>query len=192
MLLQAPPTQLLQAGALAKGVDGDPEPAVARADLDTACLGAFDAVGELLAGIIRIRSCVAAFHVDGEIVGCAIEVAGRAYALRHAVDGAQTLTAIDLSAARSRGDLVAVLGDGRNVELWLEHPFARLHVDRACEHLAAGVLPHAAHGDAKVDDMPGHDETAAQLGKLLVAQLDRLQRVAGLGANAGGNATGSQ
>ncbi|MNZ98100.1 hypothetical protein D3C78_1173740 [compost metagenome] len=99
---------------------------------------------------------------------------------------------MDLSATRSRGALVAVLGDGRNIELRLEHPFARLHVDRACEYLAAGVLPHAAHGHAKVDDVPRHDETTAQLGQLRVAQLDRLQRIAGLGADADHDAAGSQ
>ncbi|MNZ98099.1 hypothetical protein D3C78_1173730 [compost metagenome] len=55
MLLQSTTPQLLQAGALAKRIDGNSEAAVAGADLHIACLGARDLVGELLAGITRIR-----------------------------------------------------------------------------------------------------------------------------------------
>ncbi|MOA57119.1 hypothetical protein D3C78_1812390 [compost metagenome] len=55
MLLQSAPRQLLQAGTLAKSVDGDPEAAVACTDLHSTGLGTLDLVGKWLAGIARIR-----------------------------------------------------------------------------------------------------------------------------------------
>ncbi|MCY1441969.1 hypothetical protein D9M71_583100 [compost metagenome] len=191
-LLQAAPAQLLPAGALAQRVDGDAEAAVARADLDIAGIGAADTIGELLPGGCRLRRRVATLHVDGEAVGGTVEVTGRADALRHAIHAGQAVAAVDLSAAGQGGVAVAVFRDNRNIELRLEHPFADVHAHRTAEHLAVGVLPLAAHGDAEVDDASRHDIAAAQLGQFRVAQLDRLQRVAGLDGKAGDDAAGSQ